>query len=226
MRGADLVSRQQQRRRRHARLNGVTHRRPPPRRRYRGRRGRLWRSAWPAAPTPGTGSPPAGSATDWRTPVNRPDRAKAGMGQLLSMRASGFTSPAVVSAIRDEVNLLALCRQIPQRATPKAAAPADAAPAAPPRPAPTTAPCGPPTPNTSVASARIVPGDPSGSSTTNSSTPFHRLNDRAANKRPNNGCVSATTRTSHGNTARNCCSLSPSLSGSAKPMWHKHSDTA
>ena len=47
-----------------------------------------------------------------------------------------------------------------------------------------TAPCGPPPPNTSVASARIVPGDPSGSSTTNSSTPFHRLNDRAANRPP------------------------------------------
>ena len=99
----------------------------------------------------------------------------------------------------------------------KAAAPAGAAPAAPPRPAPPPRPAAPPTPNTSVASARIVPGEPSGSSTTNSSTPFHRLNDRAANRRPNNGCVSATTRTSHGNTARNCCSLSPSLSGSAKP---------
>ena len=48
------------------------------------------------------------------------------------------------------------------------------------------------------------------------STPLHRLNDRAANRRPNNGCVSATTRTSHGKTARNCCSLSPSLSGTGK----------
>ncbi len=80
-----------------------------------------------------------------------------------------------------------------------------------------TAPCGPPPPNTSVASARIVPGEPSGNSTTNNNTPFHRLNDRAANSRPNNGCVSAITRTSHGNTARNCCSLSPSLRAPAKP---------
>ena len=35
-----------------------------------------------------------------------------------------------------------------------------------------------------------MPGEPSGRSTTSSNTPFHRLNDRAANRRPNNGCVS------------------------------------
>ena len=58
------------------------------------------------------------------------------------------------------------------------------------------------------------------------STPLHRLNDRAANRRPNNGCVSATTRTSHGKTARNCCSLSPSLSGSARPTWPPRSATS
>ena len=77
----------------------------------------------------------------------------------------------------------------------------------------------PPTPNTSVASQRIVPGEPSGKSITNNNTPFHRLNDFAASSRPNNGCVSATTRTSHGNTARNCCSLSPSLPAPARPTW-------
>jgi hypothetical protein len=67
-----------------------------------------------------------------------------------------------------------------------------------------------------VASQRIVPGEPSGKSITNNNTPFHRLNDFAASSRPNNGCVSATTRTSHGKTARNCCSLSPSLPGTGK----------
>ena len=36
-----------------------------------------------------------------------------------------------------------------------------------------------------------MPGEPSGKSTTSSNTPFHRLNDCAANSRPNNGCVSA-----------------------------------
>ena len=80
-----------------------------------------------------------------------------------------------------------------------------------------------------MASQRIVPGEPSGKSITNNNTPFHRLNDFAASSRPNNGCVSATTRTSHGKTARNCCSLSPSLraparvtssSGSATPPIH------
>ena len=80
----------------------------------------------------------------------------------------------------------------------------------------------PQSPSASVASARIVPGEPSGRSTTSSNTPFQRLNDRAAKRHPNNGCVGATTLTSHGNTARNCCSLSPSLSASGKPMWHKH----
>ena len=60
-----------------------------------------------------------------------------------------------------------------------------------------------------------MPGEPSGKSITNNNTPFHRLNDFADSSRPNNGCVSATTRTSHGKTARNCCSLSPSLPGPA-----------
>jgi hypothetical protein len=64
-----------------------------------------------------------------------------------------------------------------------------------------------------VASQRIVPGEPSGKSITNNNTPFHRLNDFAASSRPNNGCDSATTRTSHGKTPRNCCSLSLSESG-------------
>ena len=68
-----------------------------------------------------------------------------------------------------------------------------------------------------MASQRIVPGEPSGKSITNNNTPFHRLNDFAASSRPNNGCVSATTRTSHGKTARNCCSLSPSLPAPASP---------
>ena len=67
-----------------------------------------------------------------------------------------------------------------------------------------------------MASQRIVPGEPSGRSITNNNTPFHRLNDFAASSRPNNGCVSATTRTSHGKTARKCCSLSPSLQAPAK----------
>src|ERR1700739_3050168 len=75
-------------------------------------------------------------ATDTPRPANRADPAEAGMGQLLSIRASGFTSPVVVSAIRDEVNLLALCRQIPQRATLEGAPPAGATPAAPRHPAP------------------------------------------------------------------------------------------
>ena len=68
----------------------------------------------------------------------------------------------------------------------------------------------------SVASARTVPGLPSGNSTTNSSTPFHRLNPEHANSSPNNGCIGAVTRTSHGNTARRCCSLSPSLPAPGK----------
>ena len=51
-----------------------------------------------------------------------------------------------------------------------------------------------------MASARIVPGLPSGSNTTNSSSPFNRLNPYAANNLPNNGCDSAVTRTSHGNS--------------------------
>jgi hypothetical protein len=38
------------------------------------------------------------------------------------------------------------------------------------------------TPNTSVASQRIVPGEPSGKSITNNNTPFHRLNDFATKK--------------------------------------------
>jgi hypothetical protein len=66
-------------------------------------------------------------------------------------------------------------------------------------------------PSTSVASAWIVPGDPSGSSITSKSTPFSRLNDRATTSRPDSGCVFEITRTSHGSTARRCCSLSPSL---------------
>jgi hypothetical protein len=49
-------------------------------------------------------------------------------------------------------------------------------------------------PSTSVAAA-IVPGDPSGSSINSSSTPFSRLNDRAATSRPDNGCVRDVTRT-------------------------------
>ena len=69
---------------------------------------------------------------------------------------------------------------------------------------------------TAAEHIRIVPGEPSGRSTTNSSTPFQRLNDRAANRRPNNGCVSAITRTSDGKTARNCCSVSPPLRAPAK----------
>ena len=57
------------------------------------------------------------------------------MGQLLSIRASGFTSPVVVGAIRDEVNLLRLHQQTLQHATGKAAVSADAVLAAPPHPA-------------------------------------------------------------------------------------------
>ena len=54
-----------------------------------------------------------GPATDNPRPANPADQAKAGMGQLLSIRPSGFTSPGVVSAIRDEVEQLALGRQFP-----------------------------------------------------------------------------------------------------------------
>src|SRR3984893_695870 len=73
------------------------------------------------------------------------------------------------------------------------------------------------TPSTSVASARIVPGEPSGSSITSSSSPFTRLNDLAATGRPDSGCVLEITRTTHGSTARRCCSLSPSLPASSRP---------
>src|SRR5215218_6656021 len=68
----------------------------------------------------------------------------------------------------------------------------------------------------SVASARIVPGLPSGNSTTSCTTPFHRLNPEHGNISPNNGCISEVTRTSHGNTDRRCCSLSPSLRAPGK----------
>ena len=61
-----------------------------------------------------------------------------------------------------------------------------------------------------------MPGDPSGSSITRYSTPSSRLNDRAATSRPDSGCVAEITRTSHGSTARRCCSLSPSLAGTGK----------
>ena len=80
-----------------------------------------------------------------------------------------------------------------------------------------TAPCGPPTPNTSVASARIVPGEPSGIHHQQHAVPALKRPGRQ--ECPNNGCVSAITRTSHGNTARNCCSLSPSLQAPARPTW-------
>jgi hypothetical protein len=68
-----------------------------------------------------------------------------------------------------------------------------------------------------VASARIVPGLPSRSVTTSSSTPFHRLNADGSSSSANNGCVAAVTRTPHGNTDRRCCSPSPSLPAPAKP---------
>ena len=44
-----------------------------------------------------------------------------------------------------------------------------------------------------------------------------RRNADAASNPPNNGCPSAVTRTGHGNTARRCCSLSPSLPAPARP---------
>ncbi len=72
-------------------------------------------------------------------------------------------------------------------------------------------------PSTSVASAGIVPGDPSGNSITSSSSPFSRLNDRTATRRPGSGCILETTRTWHGSTARNCCSLSLSLRAPGAP---------
>ena len=148
---------------------------------------------------------------DRPAPVNRPSPRASWRGTATLIARKWVHSPVVVTAIRDEANLLA--RPPPTRrlrhASP-AAPPTGAAPAARPRPAPTAGPRS-TTPNTSVASQRIVPGEPSGKSITNNNTPFHRLNDFAASSRPNNGCVSATTRTSHGKTARNCCSLSPSL---------------
>ena len=64
-----------------------------------------------------------------------------------------------------------------------------------------------------------MPGDPSGSSTTSSKTPLSRLKDRAATSRPDSGCVTEVTRTSHGSTARRCCSLSPSFPAPARPTW-------
>ena len=57
-------------------------------------------------------------------------------------------------------------------------------------------------PQTSVAAARIVPGEPSGSCTTKCNDPFNRLNPVAANNWPDKGCVNATTRTSVGSTER------------------------
>ena len=67
-----------------------------------------------------------------------------------------------------------------------------------------------------MASARIVPGLPSGNATTRNTTPSTRRKCWAANSDPNNGCVAAVTLTSHGNTARRCCSLSESLPGPGK----------
>jgi hypothetical protein len=64
----------------------------------------------------------------------------------------------------------------------------------------------PASPNTPVSSARTVPGEPSGSITTSSNSPAHRLNDAAFKTCPNSGCLTEMTRTSHGNTERRCCS--------------------
>ena len=72
-------------------------------------------------------------------------------------------------------------------------------------------------PNTSVAEALIVPGDPSGRPTIKFKTRFSRVNPLAHNNCPNNGWVDPVTRTSHGKTERRCCSLSPSLPEPAKP---------
>ena len=59
-------------------------------------------------------------------------------------------------------------------------------------------------PNTSVAEALIVPGDPSGRPTIKFKTRFSRENPLAHNNCPNNGWVDPVTRTSHGKTERRC----------------------
>ena len=56
-------------------------------------------------------------------------------------------------------------------------------------------------PNTSVAEALIVPGDPSGRPTIKFKTRFSRVNPLAHNNCPNNGWVDPVTRTSHGKTS-------------------------
>ena len=112
-------------------------------------------------------------------------------------------------------------RGLPRRHRPAPSGPASAATSSrrrrhPPTSSTTGAPPASADPSTSVAPAAIVPGDPSGNSITSSSSPFSRLNDRAATRRPDSGCVTEVTRTSHGSTARNCCSLSISLPAPGK----------
>jgi len=57
----------------------------------------------------------------------------------------------------------------------------------------------------SSASARIVPGEPSGSSTTSKSTLSRRLKPMQRATARTTGCVVAVTRTSHGSSCRRCC---------------------
>jgi hypothetical protein len=149
------------------------------------------------------------SADQWsKRPDQSPRASWRGTATLIARKS--VHSPVVVTAIRDEANLLArppLTRRL-RHASP-AAPPTGAAPAARHHPAPTAGPARPHPTHRWHRSGSFPENRRANRSPNN--TPFHRLNDFAATNRPNNGCVSATTRTPHGKTARNCCSLSPSL---------------
>jgi hypothetical protein len=72
---------------------------------------------------------------------------------------------------------------------------------------------GPLSPKMLVAEAGIVPGEPSGRTTTRSTLPFHLLKPVACSSRPKRGWSVEVTLTSHGSSCRNCCSLSLSRWG-------------
>ena len=209
MRSADLLRRQQQRRRRQARqLHGH---RPPPDAADRGRRRRPGRSTAPAGSTPAAGHPPAGRATA-RCTAN-PTQPQRHLARRRYSQRAQIGSPLPIRE-RDQGRGEPICcsfRQSPHTRAPQPAAtsrcssrsPAASntdtrAPTAHPHPTHRWRPRG---------SFRAT--HPAGQH--QQQQPVQPLKHRAANNRPNNGCDSATTRTSHGNTARSCCSLSPSL---------------
>ena len=66
-----------------------------------------------------------------------------------------------------------------------------------------------------------MPGEPSGRITTRRIFPSHLLKPVAWSNRPNRGCIVEVTRTSHGNTCRNCCSLSVSRREQERPIFRR-----